>query len=56
MNIISVYKFTGNPDDDGYLESASGQQAVSSQLDPKASPRCMKSRIIILITTANREG
>jgi hypothetical protein len=33
-NVVGVYGFTGNPDDDGYLESATGQQAVSTQLDP----------------------
>jgi outer membrane receptor protein involved in Fe transport len=35
-NIISVYRYTGNPDDDGYLASAVGQQAVAQQTDPNA--------------------
>jgi len=35
-NIISVYKYTGNPNDDGYLASAVGQQAVAQQTDPNA--------------------
>ena len=35
-NIISVYGYTGNPDDDGYIESATGQQAVQTQIDPES--------------------
>ncbi len=34
-NILSVYAFTGNPDDDGYITSATGQQAVAGQLNPE---------------------
>jgi len=30
QNIIDVYRYTGNPDDDGYLASAIGQQLLSS--------------------------
>lgn len=33
-NIISVYRYTGNPDDDGYLASSLGQQDVARQNDP----------------------
>ncbi len=33
-NIISVYGYTGNPDDDGYIDSATGQQALQTQIDP----------------------
>jgi hypothetical protein len=32
-NIISVYRFTGNPDDDGYLNAPQFQPAILSQLD-----------------------
>ena len=31
QNITSVYRFTGNPDDDGYLESPEGQQDISNR-------------------------
>jgi hypothetical protein len=29
-NIVDVYRYTGNPDDDGYLASATGQQFLES--------------------------
>ena len=35
-NIVGVYRYTGNPDDDGYLSSAEGQQYVSQQINPMA--------------------
>ncbi len=35
-NIISVYRYTGNADDDGYLDSALGQSYVSTQYDADA--------------------
>jgi len=35
-NIIAVYDYTGNPDDDGYLSSAEGQQYAAQQIDPIA--------------------
>ena len=35
-NIIEVYRYTGNPEDDGYLSSAEGQQYVSQQINPMA--------------------
>jgi hypothetical protein len=35
-NVISVYGFTGNPGDDGYLESALGQQALENQVNPES--------------------
>ena len=31
-NIISVYDYTGNPDDDGYLSAAAYQQEINSQI------------------------
>ncbi|MFM7822347.1 MAG: hypothetical protein ACKPB3_01075, partial [Bacteroidota bacterium] len=35
-NIISVYRYTGNPDDDGYLASSLGQNELLSKPDPIA--------------------
>lgn len=32
-NIISVYDYTGNPDDDGFLSAAAYQQNINSQID-----------------------
>ena len=31
-NVVSVYDYTGNPDDDGYLSAAEYQQAINSQV------------------------
>jgi hypothetical protein len=36
MNIMSVYRATGNPDDDGYLAAAEYQAGIEAQLDPIA--------------------
>ena len=35
-NILAVYKATGNPNDDGYLNSAEAQSIISSQNDPNS--------------------
>jgi outer membrane receptor protein involved in Fe transport len=35
-NIINVYRATGNPDDDGFINSADGQQLSASQIDQQA--------------------
>ena len=35
-NVISVYRYTGLPDDDGYLTSDLGQQSILTQIDPQA--------------------
>lgn len=35
-NIIGVYRYTGLPDDDGFLASDSGQQLIVTQIDPQA--------------------
>jgi hypothetical protein len=35
-NIIEVYRYTGNPDDDGYLTSASGKDAIQKETDPNS--------------------
>jgi hypothetical protein len=34
-NILAVYGFTGNPDDDGFLSSDIGQVTLNNQLDPE---------------------
>lgn len=34
QNVIGVYRYTGNPDDDGYLTSPQAQNYISSQIDP----------------------
>ncbi len=36
QNINSVYRFTGNPDDDGFLASAPAQNFVDDQVDPES--------------------
>ncbi len=36
MNVTNVYRFTGNPDDDGYLNAAQFQQDVAAQNDTQA--------------------
>lgn len=33
QNIINVYRFTGNPDDDGFLNAAQFQPQIESQID-----------------------
>ena len=33
-NIIDVYAYTGNPDDDGFLASAEGQDILVAQTNP----------------------
>ncbi len=35
-NIINVYPYTGNPDDDGYLSAPEWQRQINNQLDPLA--------------------
>ena len=36
QNIISVYRATGNPEDDGYLTSSAAQNAIDAQNDAEA--------------------
>lgn len=31
-NVLSVYDYTGNPDDDGFLSSVEYQQVINSQV------------------------
>lgn len=35
-NVLNVYAFTGNPDDDGYLTSAVAQEAIATKTDPQS--------------------
>ncbi len=35
-NIISVYRATGNPEDDGYLTAAASQNAIDARNDPES--------------------
>ena len=35
-NVLNVYPYTGNPDDDGFLSAPEWQQLISEQLDPQA--------------------
>ena len=35
-NVINVYSYTGNPDDDGYLTSAVGKDATQKETDPNS--------------------
>ena len=35
-NVINVYPFTGNPDDDGYLSAPEWQRQINSQIDPQS--------------------
>ena len=35
-NILGVYNYTGNPDDDGYLASAAGQTVQKNSINPTA--------------------
>lgn len=36
QNITGVYRYTGSPDNDGFLASAQTQQQISAQIDPQA--------------------
>ena len=35
-NVVNVYRFTGLPDDDGFLESDQGVQTILTQIDPQS--------------------
>lgn len=35
-NVIKVYRYTGNADDDGYLTSAAGKDAIEKETDPNS--------------------
>jgi hypothetical protein len=35
-NVMAVYPFTGNPDDDGYLAAAEWQKQINDQLVPQS--------------------
>ncbi|NNC81946.1 MAG: hypothetical protein HKN79_00070, partial [Flavobacteriales bacterium] len=36
QNVVRVYPFTGDPDDDGFLVTPEGQQAVAGAPSPEA--------------------
>ncbi|MBP6335595.1 MAG: hypothetical protein KA444_09000, partial [Bacteroidia bacterium] len=36
LNVNTVYRATGNPDDDGYLSSPGAQPTIASQASPQA--------------------
>jgi hypothetical protein len=36
INVLNVYRATGNPDDDGYLAAAQFQNAIQNQLDERS--------------------
>jgi len=36
MNVLNVYRATGNWNDDGYLEAAQYQTAIQTQLDAQS--------------------
>ncbi len=36
QNVMSVYRATGNPDDDGYLAAAEWQTQINQQIDPQS--------------------
>ena len=44
-NVRNVYRYTGQPDTDGFLESAQGQQFASSQIDPQSYRDLYNARI-----------
>ena len=35
-NIISVYRATGNPDDDGYLSASASQNEINTKNNPES--------------------
>ena len=36
QNVVNVYSYTGNPDDDGYLSAPEWQRQINNQLDPQS--------------------
>jgi hypothetical protein len=36
LNVIDVYRFTGNPDNDGYLDNPRFQPQIEAEIDPEA--------------------
>lgn len=45
QNITNVYRFTGQPDDDGFLTSEEGEQRVSQVEDPQAFQALYRARL-----------
>jgi hypothetical protein len=44
-NVMHVYRYTGNPDDDGYLAAAEHQAAINSNIDPQSFRDLYSTRI-----------
>jgi outer membrane receptor protein involved in Fe transport len=45
MNVMNVYRYTGNPDDDGYLSAAEYQTTINGALDPQSYRDLYSTRI-----------
>lgn len=45
LNIINVYRATGNPDDDGYLTALTSLQNIQQQLDPVSFAQLYAAKI-----------
>ncbi|TAE46969.1 MAG: TonB-dependent receptor [Bacteroidetes bacterium] len=45
QNIVGVYRYTGLPDDDGFLSSASGSQYVLTQIDSQSFVDLYQARV-----------
>jgi hypothetical protein len=45
QNIISVYRATGNPDDDGFLTAATSQTLIAGQVNPVSFAELYASKI-----------
>lgn len=44
-NVVSVYRFTGLPDDDGWLQSDQGIQTAFTQIDPASYAQLYATRV-----------
>lgn len=44
-NVVSVYRFTGLPDDDGWIQSDQGLQTTFTQIDPEAYVDLYSARV-----------
>ena len=44
-NINTIYRYTGNPEDDGYLATTRGQQDMANRLDPESFENYYTTRV-----------
>ena len=44
-NIINLYRYTGDPDDDGYLSAPENQALITGALDPQSYQDMYASKI-----------